>query len=120
MVRLEEVAGLGVCVIDLADDLVALGVPRVGLFDALTAAGVPPAAFPQVGTIRFDIRERLTFPVDDETPRIIPSSFVAGERPAGIVDLSYRTDLDRVAERALGAPEYQQLLASLCAGAELV
>ncbi len=115
-VRLEEVAGLGVCIIDLADELVDLGVQRVGLFDALTDAGVPPAAFVTVGAIRFDVRERLTFVVDDETPRIVPATFAAGQRPPGIVDLTYRADLDHIAERALDEAAYRAFVASLTAG----
>jgi hypothetical protein len=114
-VRLEEVAGLGVCVIDLADELVDLGVPRVALFEALTDAGVPPASFVTVGSVRFDVRERLTFVVDDDTPRIIPSTFAAGQRPAGIVDLTYRADLDHIADSALDDPAYLAFVRSLTA-----
>jgi len=114
-VRLEEVAGLGVSVTDLADELVELGVPRVGVFDALTDAGVPPAAFSTVGAVRFDVRERLTYPVDDETPRIVPATFARGERPQGIVDIVYRADLDHIAERALDQAAFDELLVSLTA-----
>lgn len=114
-VRLEEVAGLGVCIVDLVDELVGLGVPRLALFDVLTDAGIPPAAFGTVGAIRFDVRERLTFAVDDTTPRIIPTTFTAGQRPVGIVDLTYRSDLDHVAQRALDATAYRDFLALLTA-----
>lgn len=117
LVRLEEVAGLGVSVVDLADELVALSVPRLGLFRALTDAGVPPASFPTVGGTRFDVRERLTFAVDDATPRIVPATFAAGERPAGIVDLTYRADLDHIAERSLDEDAYDTLVQSLTHGA---
>jgi hypothetical protein len=112
-VRLEEVAGLGVCVIDLVDELVSLGVHRVELFDALTSAGIPPAVFPLVGGVRFAVRERTTFVVDDATPRIVPATFAAGERPAGVVDLVYRVDLDHIADRALDDTGKHHLVASL-------
>lgn len=92
LVRLEEVAGLGVCVIDL-HELVALGAPRVALFDALTDAGVPPVAFPTVGAIRFDVRERLTFVVDDTTLRIVPATLAAGQRVSPLGNLLLYVDL---------------------------
>jgi hypothetical protein len=112
-VRLEEVAGLGVCVVDLVDELVGLGVHRLELFDALTLAGIPPAAFPLVGGVRFDVRERMTFVVDDAMPRIVPATFAAGERPAGVVDVVYRVDLDHIADRALDDKGKGRLVAAL-------
>lgn len=113
LVRLEEVAGLGVCINDLVDDLVELGVPIVGLFDALADAGIPPAALSTVAGIRFDVRERLTFAADDHMPRIIPQSFVGGERPQGVLDVTYRIDLDHIRSRALDGSAFEQVVADL-------
>lgn len=112
-VRLEEVAGLGVSILELVDELTSHGVARVELLEVLADAGIPPAALAAVGEVRFDVRERLTFPVDDEMPRIIPATFAAGERPPGVIDISYRVDLDHVAVRALDAHTYQALLGQL-------
>lgn len=112
-VRLEEVAGLGVSILELVDELTSHGVARVELLEVLADAGVPPAALAAVGEVRFDVRERMTFPVDDQMPRIVPSTFAAGERPPGIIDLVYRVDLDHVAHSALDAQAYQALLGQL-------
>ena len=112
-VRLEEVAGLGVSILELVDAITALQVPRVDLLEVLGDAGIPPAALAAVGEVRFDVRERLTFPVDDRMPRIIPTTFAAGERPPGVVDLTYRVDLDHVAGSALDEQAYQELIGRL-------
>ncbi len=115
LIRLEEVAGLGVCINDLVDELVDLGVPTVELFDALDDAGIPPASFAAVAAIRFDVRERLTFTVDDDMPRIVPQSFVGGQRPQGVVDVTYRIDLDHIRDHALTDEAFKQLLSGLAA-----
>ena len=114
--RLEEVAGLGVSITDLLDELTTLGVPRVELLEALADAGVPPASLATVGMISFQVRERLTLPVDEHMPRIIPATFAAGARPTGVVDLSYRIDLDHLAGRALRDGDYAELVARLVPG----
>lgn len=115
-VRLEEVAGQGVCISDLIDDLADLGVPRLGLLEVLVDAGIPPAALNSVGATRFQIRERLTLPVDDAMPRIVPATFADGKQPAGIVDIRYRVDLDHVEPRALTEPAYEALVALMTSG----
>jgi len=115
-VRLEEVAGLGLSINDLIDELTTGGVPRVELLEVITDAGIPPASLATVGTIRFQVRERLTLPVNDDTPRIIPASFAAGARPVGVVDLTYRIDLDHVATSALADRAYDELLGRLVPG----
>ena len=118
LVRLEEVAGLGVCVADLVDELVDMGVPRLELFDALADAGVPPAAFPAVAGIRFDVRERLTFAVDEHMPRIVPDTFVGGQSPQGVLDVTYRIDLDHISHRALSDDAFRSLVEELAAPGE--
>jgi hypothetical protein len=112
-VRLEEVAGLGVSILELVDELTSAGVPRLELLEVLADAGIPPAALAAVGEVRFDVRERLTFLVDDGMPRIIPATFAAGARPPGVLDIVYRVDLDHVAHRALDPTAYQALLMDL-------
>ena len=69
--------------------------------------------FPLVGGVRFDVRERMTFVVDDAMPRIVPATFAAGERPAGVVDVVYRVDLDHIADRALDDKGKGRLVAAL-------
>lgn len=113
LVRLEEVPDGGRSVPDLVDQLFAAGAAAGPLYDALSAAGVPPAQFAIASATRFDVRERLTVPVDDETPRIVPASFKGGERPIGVVDIVYRIDLDHVLDRALDEQAYGRVIAGL-------
>jgi Putative PD-(D/E)XK family member, (DUF4420) len=117
LVRLEHVASSGESVASIADDLFARGVPVDAVFDALAAEGVPPAELAATADIRFDIRERLTIPVDDHTPRIVSGSFVGGARPVGIVDMSYVIDLDHILERALTTDDFGALLRELVSAA---
>jgi len=113
LVRLEEAPEGGASVASLVDDLLAAGIPARELFDALSAAGVAPAELPAVSAVRFDIRERMTVRVDERTPRLVPSTFVSGARPVGIVDIVYRVDLDHVLEDALKEDSYAGLIREL-------
>jgi Putative PD-(D/E)XK family member, (DUF4420) len=117
LVRLEHVASSGDSVASVADDLFARGVAVDAVFDALAAVGVAPAELAATAEIRFDVRERLTVPIDAAMPRIVPRSFVGGARPVGIVDLSYVIDLDHVLDRALTGDAYEALLDALLTGA---
>lgn len=112
-VRLEEGADLGTSITDLLDELVGLGLPRLELIETVARSGLPAWALTNAGTVRFDVRERLTVPVDDRMPRIVPDTFIDGARPAGVIDLSYRIDLDRVADRALSEDGYRELIGRL-------
>jgi hypothetical protein len=113
LIRLEEVPDGGGSVPSIVDDLLAAGAPAGDLFDAMAAAGVPPAEFSAASGVRFDVRERLTFPVDGRMPRIVPATFAEGQRPAGIVDVVYRIDLDHVLDTALNETAYDDLIARL-------
>jgi hypothetical protein len=117
LVRLEDVPEGGGSVPELVDGLLTSGAPAGEVFDAVAASGLVPADYPAAATIRFDVRERLTVPVDDETPRIVPATFAAGARPVGVVDLVYRLDLDHSLGRALDPSAYTRLIVGL-AGAE--
>ena len=57
------------------------------------------------------------FPIDAQTPRIVPSSFVEGAPPVGVRDLSYVISLDHFIDRALAPDQYADLIRQL-AGAE--
>lgn len=113
LVRIEEVPAGGGSVPSIVDELLAAGASAGGLFDAVAAAGVAPADFPSTADIRFDVRERLTFPVDDRMPRIVPATFAAGQRPTGVVDLVYRLDLDHVIDAALTDADYRDLVSRI-------
>lgn len=109
-VRLEQVPGGGQSVFSLTDDLLSAGVPTEALFRALADAGVPAAQLADTADITFDVRERMTVLVDDETPKIVPSSFVGGRRPGGVVDISYVIDLDRSVASSLDQAAHDRVL----------
>ena len=113
MVRVEEVPGSGRSVPAVVDELIAAGAPPHDVFGAVEAAGLSPADYPMAGEIRFDVRERFTVPIDKDSPRIIASTFVGGQRPAGVVDLTYRLDLDHFGDRALSPAGYEALIATI-------
>lgn len=116
LVRLEEVADAGRSVASLVDELLTAGVAAERLFKALSAGGIPLTDLPATADVRFEVRERLTFPVDDETPRIVPASFIGGARPVGVVDMSYTIDLDHILDRALDEQASRSLVGALAAG----
>lgn len=118
LIRLEEVPGGARSVASVVDELLAAGVAAEPLFDAISAAGVPVAELASSAAVTFDVRERLTIPVDGTTPRIVPDSFVDGSRPQGVLDISYRIDLEGCVARALGGAEYDALLRRFVGGVQ--
>jgi hypothetical protein len=110
VVRLEQVPGGGRSVSSLVDELLSIGVAAEPFFDAITAAGVPVSQLAATAGIGFDVRERLTLPVDHMMPRIVPSSFVGGRRPGGVVDISYVIDLAECLGSALPEAAYTDLV----------
>lgn len=115
LVRLEQVAGAGHSVASIVDALLASGAAVELLFDSLAAAGLPAADLAASADIRFEVRERLTVPIDYRAPRIVPASFIGGARPPGVVDLTYVIDLDHMLDRALDSAAYDALIARIAA-----
>jgi hypothetical protein len=113
LVRIEDVPGGGLSVPELVDEVISLGVAPRNMFAAVESAGLPPADYPVAAEVKFGVRERMTIMVDELCPRIVPRTFFEGHRPNGVIDLSYRIDLDDSAERALSADAYDQLIASI-------
>jgi hypothetical protein len=91
----------------------AAGVSSEPLFSALTEEGIPPADLAHADTVRFSVRERLTVPIDSTSPRIVPETFTGGARPVGVIDITYRVDLDHILERALDDSAMKALIAEL-------
>jgi hypothetical protein len=116
LVRLEAVPDGGRSVSNLADEILAAGAPAQELFQALATAGIPPADLPAVDGVRFDVRERVTIPVDERLPRIVPASFLDGARPVGVIDLSYRIELDHALDWALDEASYAGVVRQLASG----
>ncbi|RAU93506.1 hypothetical protein DQP58_16270 [Mycobacterium colombiense] len=118
LVRLEQVPGGGRSVSSLVDELLTAGVAAETLFEAVAGAGVPVNALAASAEVTFDVRERFTVPVDDRTPKIVPSSFVDGHRPTGVVDLRYTIDLDHCLNSALNTADYEDVIKSLAVQGE--
>jgi hypothetical protein len=116
LVRLEEVPDSGGSVASLVDELLSVGVGAEALFEALSAAGIPLTDLSATADVTFQVRERLTIPIDDETPRIVPASFVGGARPVGVIEISYVIDLDHSLERALDERAFTSLVNELGRG----
>jgi hypothetical protein len=118
VIRLEETPSSGRSVPDLVDRMLAAGARTADTFDAVAAAGLSPADFPAAAQVRFEVRERLTVPIDDHSPRIVPSSFIGGERPVGVVDVVYRIDVDHMLSRRLSDQAYDDLVRGIAAEAD--
>lgn len=112
-VRLEEVPSGGETVYSVVDDLLSVGAVTDRLFEGLTAAGIPLSELAATDDVSFVVRERLTLPIDAETPRIVADSFVGGARPNGVLDLSYVISLDHFISRTLNEGDYRQLISDL-------
>jgi len=115
-VRLEFVHGAPLRLTAVVDELLDAGVSAAQLFDALAASGVPAVDLPATDKTTFDVLERITMPVDDQTPRIVPASFSGGQRPQGVVDITYVIDLSDTADRALEDDEYKAVTVTVAAG----
>lgn len=97
-VRLELAAGGSGSVPQLIDEMVAAGHSRVALYTLIQESGLDPAQLPLAKDFRFDIRERQTFMVTDDFPKLTVSDFVRGDLPDGVVDVTYRLDLNAAGE----------------------
>lgn len=115
-VRLEPVHGGPLRLTGMVDELLEAGVSAEQLFRALAASGVSAVDLPATDKTTFDLLERFTLPVDNQTPRIVPASFCGGQPPEGVVDISYVIDLSHTADRALGEDEYKMITRTVAAG----
>lgn len=72
------------------------------MVDALTVLlDLPAPPDPEVDRRRLSVDEERWYAVGDSFPRITPVSFATGAVPAGVVDLTYRVDLDTVPSPAV-------------------
>ncbi|MFN8228932.1 MAG: PD-(D/E)XK motif protein [Mycobacterium sp.] len=116
LVRLESVHQGAVRLPALVDELLEVGVMAERLFQALAASGIGAADLPATDSTAFEVRERVTVAVTDQTPRIVPGSFVDGQRPSGVVDIAYVIDLEGILDSAVGDAQYRELTRSLATG----
>jgi hypothetical protein len=115
-VRLESVHNGRLRLTAVVDDLLDAGVSAEQLFRALNASGLPAVDLPATDKTTFDLLERMTLRVDDQTPRIVPASFTSGQRPQGVIDITYVIDLSENKERALEDDAYNAVTVNLAGG----
>lgn len=106
--RLERVEDGPLSVFGVAERIIAAGALPERLYSLLEQAGSPPSLREAHDAVRFDLRERAFFTVDDGFPRIVPGSFPAGT-PSGVDDLRYVVSLP-AAGSGLSRAEIEQLL----------
>lgn len=99
--RLEPVPDGRLSVFVVADRLIAAGASAVDLYLLLEAAGSPPSTREAHDAVRFELRERRLFGIEDGFPRIVADTFSEGV-PAGVDDVTYKATLPEDSE-ALGA-----------------
>lgn len=113
--RLEE-AEVGRSVPDLVEALHATGLDRREFEEKLLEAGYDASMEESYREYRFHVEETLLYCVDEVFPRIIPSSFVHRELPAGVLSLSYTIDLSGPGLTPLEQAERKALYSSLLDG----
>ncbi|MGE2689081.1 PD-(D/E)XK motif protein [Mycolicibacterium pulveris] len=116
LVRLERVPGSGHSVASLVNHLLSSGISTDKVFRALADSKILATDLPATAEVTFEVRERLTLPVDDQIPRIVPTTFVGGKRPVGVLDLSYVVDLESRLDGALTAADYSDLVEAMGSG----
>lgn len=90
--RFEPVPAGSLSVFVVADRLIAAGVSAVELLQRLDIAGSPPSTREMHDAVRFELREKKFFAVDDAFPRLVPDTFTEGV-PVGVDDLTYKVAL---------------------------
>ena len=106
--RFERAEDGPLSVFSTVDRLLAAGAPPAQLYGLLEQAGSPPSLRDAHDAVRFELRDRCFFAVDDGFPRIVPASFPSGP-PAGVDDLRYAITLPP-ADACLSPDETEQLL----------
>jgi hypothetical protein len=79
----------GMTLRELINDLQGLGVDPTDFEQLLARTGISEAS----DTRPFEVREELWYPIDETFPRVVPTSFIGGRVPEGILNLNYQLDL---------------------------
>lgn len=108
-VRLREPTGQGISIPDLVDELLPMGINSGELHDRLSRLGYSPVDRDAYATTRFEVVEESLFRVDDEFPRLTPTS-LRGALPTGVISLAYDIDLDLGAVEPLDATEQLKVI----------
>lgn len=97
----------GMTIAESVERIKELGVDPTHLEQLLSQAGW------SLGTDedeRLVVTEQLLFAVDDEFPRVVPSSFLHGELPPGVLRLRYQVDLSGPAPTPLSSGQAAKAL----------
>ena len=105
----------GESVPELVSALRTLATDPLSLLRLLESAGYRVQDGDRYERVRFVVHETLTYAVDDDFPRIVSSSFVHGELPGGVLDLTYRVELANEPPRPLAEAEARAVLDELAA-----
>jgi hypothetical protein len=97
---------------DLVRACAASGASHADLLALLASAGITSSA-PEYEGARFEVAERRLYQVDEDFPRLIPSSLVAGTLPDALVDLSYQLDLTTASPAPLSELALEEALRRL-------
>ncbi|HEX2092242.1 MAG TPA: PD-(D/E)XK motif protein [Longimicrobiaceae bacterium] len=108
--RLEARDESGETIPELVDQIIGRGVPRIRFIEILEAFGFMLSDRDAYQQFRYVVLEHLTYLVNDQFPRIIPASFVAGSVPPGISRLRYTIDLSGPTPAPLSADEAISIL----------
>ncbi|MFF1609792.1 PD-(D/E)XK motif protein [Amycolatopsis sp. NPDC058278] len=107
-VRVERVADQGSTISELVDRAHRTGDDDTKLLFKLAEAGYRPADADLYRNVRFAVREQRWYEVDDDFPRIAPSSVAPG-----IFDLDYTVDLDQQQPKVTDVEEIRARIARI-------
>ena len=96
VLRVEQHPSTGRSVPDLADAITEKGGNRELLLEKLEQAGVRQDMLSALRTIRFVNRERRSYHVTEDFPRLSRNLLVSGDAPPEVVEVDYRLDLNAV------------------------
>lgn len=91
--QLEETVDGALSVAGVAADVIQAASDRQEILRLLAAAGCTDPSSRAWNGCRFRLEGEAHYRVDEDFPRVIPSSFQGGKTPAGIESLSYVVDL---------------------------
>ena len=109
-VRVEQVPDPGTSILDLVDRIVSRGVSRLELLSRLDQVGFSLTDRDAYERIYFEVLEYLIYGVDSDFPRIIPSSFIGGSVPDGVLGIRYQVDLTGALPQPMMASEMSHLM----------
>lgn len=93
VLKMEEVPVGGESISDMVNAIIDLGVDSAALFKKLNKVGISAANIKESSSLRIVLAMEKMYLVDKEFPAIIGSTFIKGELPNGVIDLTYQIDL---------------------------